>query len=560
MKRISLGYSDFKRTVEDNYYFVDKTLFIKEVVEDGSAVILLPRPRRFGKSMNMSMLRCFFEKTEESNRELFRGLKIYSDKEIMKKQGQYPVIFITFKDVKDSSYDKTVEKIKDLIIEEYTKYIKLLDVDILEKPEKAYFQRIIDREASEGEYELSFKNLSKFLNKYYNKRVFILVDEYDVPIQSGYLNNYYDKVIEFIRNLLSGALKDNSYLEKGILTGILRVAKESIFSGLNNINVCTILSSEYSEYFGFTEEEVEETLKYYGIEANMEELKNWYNGYIFGDRVIYNPWSVLNYIKRWKDGFKPYWTSTSSNDLVKMLVTKGGADLKGDLEELIKGKSIEKRINEDIVMGEIDKDTENVWSFLLFSGYLKVVKKRLDMGEMYCNLSIPNMEVNYLYRQIILGWFKESINNDKFNIMLKSLVTGDIKTFGKILKNFVENSMSYFDAAGSESEKVYHAFVLGMLLGLGDNYEVKSNRESGYGRYDVMVIPKNISKIGIVIEFKKVDEDDEEDLEKAADAALKQIKDKDYKSELIEKGIKNIIELGIAFEGKKVLVKESVQM
>ena len=363
-----------------------------------------------------------------------------------------------------------------------------------------------------------------------------------------------------IRNLLSGALKDNSYLEKGILTGILRVAKESIFSGLNNINVCTILSSEYSEYFGFTEEEVEETLKYYGIEANMEELKNWYNGYIFGDRVIYNPWSVLNYIKRWKDGFKPYWTSTSSNDLVKMLVTKGGADLKGDLEELIKGNSIEKRINEDIVMGEIDKDTENVWSFLLFSGYLKVVKKRLDMGEMYCNLSIPNMEVNYLYRQIILGWFKESINNDKFNIMLKSLVTGDIKTFGKILKNFVENSMSYFDAAGSESEKVYHAFVLGMLLGLGDNYEVKSNRESGYGRYDVMVIPKNISKIGIVIEFKKVDEDDEEDLEKAADAALKQIKDKDYKSELIEKGIKNIIELGIAFEGKKVLVKESVQM
>jgi len=556
VKRISLGGSDFKEFVAENYYLVDKTLFIKDIIDDGSKVILLPRPRRFGKSMNMSMLKYFFEKTEESNRELFRGLKIYSDKEIMKKQGQYPVIFITFKDVKDSSYDKTVEKIKDLIIEEYTKYIKLLNADILEKPEKAYFQRIIDREASEGEYELSLKNLSKFLNKYYNKRVFILVDEYDVPIQSGYLNNYYDKVIEFIRNLLSGALKDNSYLEKGILTGILRVAKESIFSGLNNINVCTILSSEYSEYFGFTEEEVEETLKYYGIEANMEELKNWYNGYIFGDRIIYNPWSVLNYVKRWKDGFKPYWTNTSSNDLVKTLVTKGGADLKGDLEELIKGNSIEKRINEDIVMGEIDKDTENVWSFLLFSGYLKVVKKRLDMGEMYCNLSIPNMEVNYLYRQIILGWFKESINNDKFNIMLKSLVTGDIKTFEKILKDFVKNSMSYFDTAGSESEKVYHAFVLGMLLGLGDNYEVKSNRESGYGRYDVMVIPKDISKIGIVIEFKKVDEDDEEDLEKAADAALKQIKDRDYKSELIEKGIKDIIELGIAFEGKKVLVKQ----
>ncbi|QXE20232.1 AAA family ATPase [Clostridium sp. 001] len=553
MKRISLGYSDFKRTIEDNYYFVDKTLFIKEVVEDGSAVILLPRPRRFGKSMNMSMLKCFFEKTEESNRELFRGLKIYSDKEIMKKQGQYPVIFITFKDVKDSSYDKTVEKIKDLIIEEYTKYIKLLDADILEKPEKAYFQRIIDREASEGEYELSLKNLSKFLSKYYNKRVFILVDEYDVPIQSGYLNNYYDKVIEFIRNLLSGALKDNSYLEKGILTGILRVAKESIFSGLNNINVCTILSSEYSEYFGFTEEEVEETLKYYGIEANMEELKNWYNGYIFGDRVIYNPWSVLNYVKRWKDGFKPYWTNTSSNDLVKTLVTKGGADLKRDLEELIKGNPIEKRINEDIVMGEIDKDTENVWSFLLFSGYLKVVKKRLDMGEMYCNLSIPNMEVNYLYRQIILGWFKESINNDKFNIMLKSLVTGDIETFEEIFGDYIIKSSSFFDISGDESEKIYHSFVLGMLVALNDKYEVKSNRESGYGRYDIMIIPRDKQKLGTIIEFKKVRK--KETIEEAVDKALKQIQEKKYRVELEDMGIKNIQEIGIAFEGKKVLVK-----
>ncbi|OBR95012.1 putative AAA-ATPase [Clostridium ragsdalei P11] len=562
MKRISLGYSDFKRTVEDNYYFVDKTLFIKEVVEDGSAVILLPRPRRFGKSMNMSMLKCFFEKTEESNGELFKDLKIYSDKEIMKKQGQYPVIFITFKDEKYSKWEFCETGLRKIIKDEFAKHRYILKSDILDPFEKEEFIKILEEKADYVTYLRGLKILSNYLYRFYKQKVVILIDEYDVPIQSGYLNGYYDEIIEFMRNFLSAGLKDNENLEKGILTGILtgilRVAKESIFSGLNNINVCTILSSEYSEYFGFTEEEVEETLKYYGIEANMEELTNWYNGYIFGDRVIYNPWSVLNYVKRWKDGFKPYWTNTSSNDLVKTLVTKGGADLKGDLEELIKGRSIEKRINEDIVMGEIDKNTENVWSFLLFSGYLKVVKKRIDMGEMYCNLSIPNMEVNYLYRQIILGWFKESINNDKFNIMLKSLVTGDIKTFGKILKDFVKNSMSYFDAAGSESEKVYHAFVLGMLLGLGDNYEVKSNRESGYGRYDVMVIPKDISKIGIVIEFKKVDEDDEEDLEKAADSALKQIRDKDYKSELIEKDIKNIIELGIAFEGKKVLVKENV--
>jgi hypothetical protein len=557
MKKISLGCSDFKRTIEDNYYFVDKSLFIKEVVQDGSAVILLPRPRRFGKSMNMSMLKCFFEKTEESNKELFENLNIYRDEKVMENQGQYPVIFITFKDVKDSLFENCYLKILEIIIKEYDKNKYVLEV--LSKSEKEYYNKILSGNANKAEYESSIKNLTEFLTRFNKKRTFVLIDEYDVPIQSGYLNNYYDEVIEFIRNLLSGALKDNSYLEKGILTGILRVAKESIFSGLNNISVCTILSSRYSEYFGFTEKEVEETLKYHGIEANLEEVKAWYNGYIFGDRIIYNPWSILNYVYNFKDGFKAYWTNTSSNDLVKKLITKGGSELKKELEQLIKGEALEKRVNEDIVMGEIDKGTENVWSFLLFSGYLKVVKKRLDMGELYCNLSIPNKEVNYLYRQIILGWFRESINNDEFSIMLKSLVTGDIKTFGKILKLFVKNSMSYFDATGSESEKVYHAFVLGMLLGLGDNYEVKSNRESGYGRYDVMVIPKDASKIGIIIEFKKVDEEDDEDLEKAVDAALQQVKDKDYKSELIERGVKNIIQLGIAFQGKKVLVGESAQ-
>ena len=301
---------------------------------------------------------------------------------------------------------------------------------------------------------------------------------------------------------------------------------------------------------------MKEILKYYNIEYEMDEVRNWYNGYIFGDKVIYNPWSILSYTKNNRDGLRPHWVNTSSNDLVKKLLAKGTEKLKTELESLIKGESIEKLVNQDIVMHEIDNNSENTWSFLLFSGYLKVISKRLDRGKTYCTLKIPNLEVQYLYEEIILGWFNQNISSDKFNTMLKCLVSGDIKTFSKIFRELVLNSVSYFDISGKESEKVYHSFVLGMLVALSDDYEVKSNRESGYGRYDVMIIPRDLSKKGIVIEFKKVDED--EDLEKAADNALKQIEEKKYKQELIERGIMDIIELGIAFEGKNALIKQCI--
>lgn len=554
MKKISLGCSDFKEFITENYYFVDKSLFIKEIVEDSSKVILLPRPRRFGKSMNMSMLRYFFEKKEESNRELFKNLNIYKDREVMDMQGKYPVIYITFKDEKYSKWGFCEIGLKKIIRDEFAKHRYILKSDILDSFEKDEFVKILEEKADYVTYLRGLKILSNYLYRFYKQKVVILIDEYDVPIQSGYSNGYYDEIIEFIRNFLSAGLKDNEYLEKGILTGILRVAKESIFSGLNNISVCTILSSRYSDYFGFTEEEVGKISKYYGIEANLEEVKAWYNGYIFGDIVIYNPWSILNYVYNFKDGFKAHWTNTSSNDLVKKLITKGGAELKKELEQLIKGEALEKRINEDIVMRDIDKGTENVWSFLLFSGYLKVVKKRLDMGEMYCNLSIPNKEVKYLYRQIILGWFRESINNDQFDIMLKSLVTGDIETFEDIFSDYIIKSASFFDISGDESEKIYHSFILGMLVALNENYEVKSNRESGYGRYDIMIIPRDKERLATIIEFKKVRK--KETLETAADNALKQIEEKRYKTELEDMGIKNIQEIGMAFQGKKVLVRE----
>lgn len=284
-------------------------------------------------------------------------------------------------------------------------------------------------------------------------------------------------------------------------------------------------------------------------------MKNWYNGYVFGENVIYNPWSILNYVNNWEEGLQPYWINTSSNDLVKKLITKGGQQLKNELEDLIQYKNITKEVNENIEMKEIDKSTENVWSFLLLSGYLKVANKnRKADGRLVCDLAIPNLEVKYLYNEIIMSWFKESLNNDQFNFMLKSLTAGDIKTFGKILKEFVLSTVSYFDVSGKESEKVYHAFVLGMLIALSENYEVKSNTESGYGRYDVMVIPKDINKIGIIMEFKKVDRDEGEDLKKAAQKGLKQIEEKQYRQELLSHGIKDIIEVGIAFEGKDVMV------
>jgi hypothetical protein len=552
-KRIPIGVSDFKSIIEEKYYFIDKSLFIKEVVEDGSKVILLPRPRRFGKTLNISMLKYFYEKSEEDNRNLFDNLKINEYKNIMNVQGKYPVIYISFKDMKDNNFQSFLMKIKDLIAEEYGRHRILVKEDILEEEEKNLFKDILNSTASQERVELSLKYLSKYLFRYYKQKCVIIIDEYDVPIQSGYINSFYDEVIGFMRNFLTGGLKDNIYLEKAVLTGILRVAKESIFSGLNNLKVSTLLSKHYSDFFGFTDFEIEEILRHYGIEYEIDEVRRWYNGYIFGSNIIYNPWSILNYIDNEAE-YRPYWVNTSSNDLVKRVLARGTEKLKTELESLIKGESIEKLINEDIVMKDIDSSSENVWSFLLFSGYLKVIDRRLEKGKTYCTFKIPNLEVQYLYEEIILGWFNENISSDKFSMMLKSLVSGDIKTFSKIFKELVLNSVSYFDISGRESEKVYHSFVLGMLVGLSDDYEVRSNRESGYGRYDVMVIPRDLSKKGIIIEFKKVDED--EDLEVAATNALKQIEGKQYRQELLDRGVKDIIEIGIAFEGKMVLVKQ----
>lgn len=557
MKRVPIGISDFKMLIDNGYLFIDKSLLIKEFWGSNGQTILIARPRRFGKTLNMSMIRYFFDNGIGDNRNLFKGLNIEKDEEIMKLQGKMPVIYLSFKDEKHSSFDGFTEGIKELMSSLYIEHKYCLNNEELLDIEKAYYNDVINQKASLTQLGNSLKNLSKNLHNYYGQKVIILIDEYDVPIQAAYLNNYYDEVIDFMRNLLSGAFKDNVYLQKGMITGILRVARESIFSGLNNLKVESMLTYDFSDKFGFIEPEIEQLAKAYKIEDEFENIKSWYNGYFFGDTTIYNPWSILNYLASPKSGLKPYWVNSSSNDLVNVLLAKGSEDVKKDLEALINGESITKIVNENIVMGDIEKSSDNLWSFLVFTGYLKVKEAYRKEENIFYDLSIPNREVRSLYKNIIENWFTGTITKQNYNLMVDSLVNGDIKIFGKLLRQFVLKSISYFDVGGYEGEKVYHAFVLGMLISLNDSHEVLSNRESGYGRYDVMIIPKDISKLGIVIEFKKLDPDDEETLEETAHEALKQIKDKKYVVTLEARGIKNIKEIAIVFKGREVYIKEN---
>ncbi|NFH81206.1 AAA family ATPase [Clostridium botulinum] len=556
-KNIQVGTSDFREIIKENYYFVDKSLLIKEFLENSAKVILTPRPRRFGKTLNMSMLKYFFDiENKDENKDLFKGLEIENEEEIMKMQGAYPVIFLTFKNEKHLSFENLQEGLIILFSDLYREYDYLLESNKILDIDKKEIERFIAKEVTPIECLNGLNNLMRLLNKHYDKKVIVLIDEYDVPIQESYLRGYYEEAIVLIRNILTAALKDNVYLEKSLVTGILRVAKESIFSGLNNIEVDSILGINFNDKFGFTEEQVINLLEYYNLSEKSDEVKKWYNGYIFGGKIIYNPWSVLNYIKNNEIGFMPYWINSSSNDLIKRLLSNGNEDTKKNLEELIKGNSIKKIVDDHVVMKDVEDDEENLWGFLTLSGYLKPVKKELIDGELECELKIPNNEVLIFYRKLIKKWFKESLTSKKYAIMLNALVTGDVETFGGFFKNFVLNNISYFDVSGEEPEKVYHAFVLGMIVSLSDKYEVKSNKESGYGRYDVMLIPKDTSKLGIIMEFKKIDDFMSKSIEKGIEEALNQIEENKYEAELKERNVSNILKLAIVFKGKKIEVVE----
>ncbi|MDO8685306.1 MAG: AAA family ATPase [Clostridiales bacterium] len=555
-KRIPIGISEFKEIIEGEYYYIDKSLLIKEIIEDGSKVILLPRPRRFGKTLNMTMLRYFFDIEEAGTSALFQALKVWEHEEIRKLQGKFPVIYLTFKDVKFNSWELCLGSFKGIISYLYTRKDYLLAGDTLKDNERNIFEDIEWRRTDASMLGDSIRNLCEYLYRFHGQKVVILIDEYDTPIYSAWTGGYYNELISFIRNLLGSGLKDNPYIEKAVLTGIMRIAKESIFSGLNNLKVSTLIREDYSDKFGFTEGETSALLEEMGIEHRMEEVRKWYNGYRFGSTIIYNPWSILNYADSWKEGCRPHWVNTGSNDLIRDMLTHAGSQVKLDLECLVKGGELVKAIREDTVLMEIEDSPESFWSFLLFSGYLKAIDTWMEGKKTMCRLKIPNNEVEYVFEEIIIHWARKGIEGNDYQYMLKSLIQGDIGTFGQIFSEQVERSFSYFDVGGKEPEKFYHAFVLGMMVSLAGEYEVKSNRESGYGRYDIMLVPVDREKKGIVIEFKKVNEYKGETLEEACMAALEQIRGKAYGSELSALGFKNILELGIAFQGKKVLVRE----
>jgi hypothetical protein len=573
MKKLPLGVSDFREIITEGYVYVDKTLFIKEIIDKGDKILLIPRPRRFGKTLNLSMMKYFYDccpglderDTEkeiipkQSNKKLFDSLAISKEGEhYLEKMGKYPVIFMSFLDIKEMDWKITYRKITKLIRDEYSKHYYLLKSKKLIPPEKAYFKQILELKGDREDYEKSLEKLLFFLNRHYGKKVVVLIDEYDVPVHAGFTNDYYDEIINFMRNFLCGGFKDkDQYLEKGILTGIMRITRESIFSGLNNLGVYTLLSKEFDDKFGFTEPEMEHLLKDFNLFHRYDEIQEWYNGYRFGNRVIYNPWSIINFLASEEKNLKPYWINTSDNLVVESILSREGKELKKELEQLIRGETIEKTIEENIVLQDIHRDDDLLWSFLLMGGYLKQIYKKRDEGtgnEIY-KLSVPNLEVKNTYTRIIRRYFSTKIEKEKIEIMLKALIEGDIALFEKMLRKLVLAVFSYHDFGG-EPEKVYHALVAGLLIWITNTHEIKSNRESGYGRYDIMIIPKDINQVGYVIEFKTVDKDDNETIESAVEAALKQINEKKYTTELLERGIKNINKLAIVFNGKDVYVKQ----
>jgi len=551
-KKLPIGISDFKKLIEGDYYYIDKSLLIKELLDSGTAATLIPRPRRFGKTLNLSMIRYFFEKTEESNVHLFKDLAIAKYSQCMEHQGRYPVIFLTFKDVKVDTWEKCWNAIKKNISAEFKRHDYLLLGNIFKSNEKHLFQKICDGSAQLIDYSFALLNLSEYLARFYKQSPIILIDEYDAPIHAGYLNNYYKDVIEFLRNFLSGGLKDNSNLAFGMLTGILRVSKENIFSGLNNLEICSLIHDSYADKFGLIEAEVKTIVSMYQPNTNIDDVRAWYDGYNIGKVKIYNPWSIINFAKMGRT--IPYWINTSDNAIVKSIISGSSARDKERIESLMNGIKITININENIVFQELSNRPETLWNFLLFTGYLTFENLRQEDLFEYADLCIPNNEVKSLYKSIILDWFSTTIGMDLYQLMLMQLTSGNTDDFKENFYNIVEQSLSTFDVGGKEPEKFYHALVLGMLASLNVTHAIKSNRESGFGRYDVMLIPHDKNKLGIIIEFKKVKKG--ETLKSSAQNALKQIEDKKYATELEAFGIKQIVKLAIVFKGKAVLVLE----
>ncbi len=545
MKKIPIGIENFKQLIDNNYYYIDKSCYIKEIINE--SVALYTRPRRFGKTLNMSMLYYFFSIKEKDNVYLFNNLDISKDKEAMKHQNQYPVIFISLKDMNALSFDSFLSSFSILISNSIDKHEELLSSLYLNDINKERLKKLHELQATSADLKDALKVLSQCLEKHYHQKVIILIDEYDVPLQSAYLNHYYDEMVDFLRSVFSCALKTNDSLEKGIMTGCLRIAKESIFTGLNNFNVYSIFDKGISSIcFGFTQEEINRLLEYYHIDQYNDQMKEWYDGYLFGNSEIYNPWSVLKYVHqiiRENDSMpQAYWANTSGNDIVYNYIKQSSHQLKDEFDQLMKGYPIEKTIKEELTYREMD-DINNIYSFLLFTGYLKCIERIPSKRYL---LQIPNQEIKSIYENTFIEWFDKRIK-DNSQSFKEALLAGDEITARKILNNLLSCSISYFDY----NESFYHGFLLGML----QDTHVKSNRESGTGRYDIAVIPNDFDETGMIIECKYAKEMKE--LKAKSEEAAKQINEKKYREEFYNEGYTDFIGYGIAFYKKSCFVTKS---
>ena len=547
---IGIGESDFKGLRVRNNYYIDKTMYIKNIIDNESRVVLVTRPRRFGKTLNMSMLKYYFDCTKTDNQELFNDLKIMEQgEEYTSKLGYYPVIYITLKDVQDRNYESMLLDMKTAMLNMYKEHMYLLKSDEIFDFEKDRIMDILYCRENENVLKNSVRDLSEYLSRYYNKPVILLVDEYDVPLQNAYVEGYYEEAVKFFKTFYGVTFKDNPYLEKTVLTGVSRVAKESIFSGANNFDVYTVLDNEFADDFGITEEEMDKVIEDFEIQDEKEEIKSWYDGYKMGEvEGIYNPWSILNYLN--KKELMPYWINTSSNDLIK-LILKNSTTVKEKIERLLKGEAIEVKINLETVIVGIEENEDNIWGLLLGTGYLKVVET-VDITEGIYKVKLPNYEIKFLFQQIIDDWFRNKVIGNDLKSILKDLVTLNIEEYEEKFKILVREMFSYMDVGENTAENFYHAFVLGMLVGLKDSYYVNSNRESGMGRYDIMLEPKDKNGNSFIMEFKVYKEEKEKTIEETIENAKKQIEEKGYEQNLRERGFTNITKMVYAFKGKKV--------
>ncbi len=562
-RAISIGIENYKQIIDKEYYYIDKTLFIKDLLDKAGAVNVFTRPRRFGKTLALSMIKTYFEKEMDfrgnvtDNSHYFEGKNILNAGEkYTRHMGKYPVISLSLKSAKQPDFHMAYASLRGEIISEYRRHSYVLDGKTLMPEEEERYRKIMAEKAEDIDYAKSLKFLSDCLKRYHETRVIILIDEYDVPLENSYFRGFYDKMIDFIRSLFESALKTNDSLEFAIVTGCLRISKESIFTGLNNLGINSILTENYAEYFGFTEAEVERMLKDYKLEEKMPEVKEWYDGYLFGETEVYNPWSVINYVYAAlanRNAFpKPYWSNTSSNSIVRSLIEKADEDAKAEIEVLIQGGTIEKPVHEDITYEDIDKSQDNLWNFLFFTGYLKKTKEVLIEETIYLTMKIPNREVRYIFKNTIQEWFRQHLEKTDLSTLYKAVLEGDCEAFANEVTDQLLECISYNDY----KEDYYHGFLCGLLKGC-KGYRVVSNRESGTGRYDIVMRYPSARGKAVIMEIKMADTFD--GLEAGCDTALQQIENKKYDTELRKDGYRNIIKYGICFYKKECMVKKIIQ-